>query len=149
MPTALPYRVAASISDPLRTGAESSPLDLLPDDVPSRHSLQLPWHAFSATNICNRYPQRFAPQPPPRPRDAVVQRRGAMSAYEHKVGRPPREDGPTQNVGVRLAKESELAALDTHVEARRRKGDEKANRASLIREACEAYGLFTPVRKRG
>lgn len=70
-------------------------------------------------------------------------------AYEHKVGRPARISGPTLNVGVRLHVETELEALDTHVQARLDKGDENASRASLIREACEAYGLFKPVRRRG
>jgi hypothetical protein len=72
-----------------------------------------------------------------------------MSSYDHKTGRPFRAEAPTRNITVRFAVESELAALDTHVEARQRKGDEKASRAALIREACEAFGLFTPVRKRG
>jgi len=64
--------------------------------------------------------------------------------YSYKVGRPPREDGPTENVNFRLAAE-EHANLKAHVAA------SDKNKSEVIRDALEAKGLLTPLaaEKRG
>jgi hypothetical protein len=58
-------------------------------------------------------------------------------AYEYRVGRAPRIDGPTANVTFRLAREHH-AALQAHV-ARSPK-----SKSELIRDALEQAGLLAP-----
>ncbi|MDB4990232.1 MAG: hypothetical protein JWN04_5410 [Myxococcaceae bacterium] len=66
-----------------------------------------------------------------------------MARHIYKVGRPPREDGPTENVTFRLALD-EHANLKAHAAAR------DLAKAALIREALEQCGLLTPLlKKRG
>jgi predicted DNA binding CopG/RHH family protein len=62
--------------------------------------------------------------------------------HDHKVGRPLRATHATSNITLRLTEE-ERSAVEAHVEKTGKP------RAVLIREAMEAFGLFTLPRKRG
>lgn len=63
--------------------------------------------------------------------------------HDHKVGRPLRTSThSTSSITLRLTDE-ERAAVEVHVEKT------GTPRAVLIRQAMEAYGLFTLPKKRG
>lgn len=61
-----------------------------------------------------------------------------MATHQYKVGRPPRTDGPTENVTFRLAMD-EHRALRAHA-AR----DPIRSKSDLIRDALERAGLLEP-----
>lgn len=61
--------------------------------------------------------------------------------HVYKVGRPPRDDGPTENVNFRLAAE-EHANLKAHVAVG------EGTKSELIRAALDAQGLLDPPKKR-
>jgi hypothetical protein len=64
-----------------------------------------------------------------------------LMKHAHKVGRPLRSVNATSNITLRLTDEERLS-VEAHVEKTGKP------RAVLIREAMEAFGLFTLPRKR-